>query len=127
MFLSVPVLAAIGVAFFALVVIAVRRRGARDLIAPPPDLAARVQPAAMSAPLAEESVEDELSPAPPAEPCPSEASPASIPALVATLPPEVAEEARLLLGQDRKLDAVKLVRAATGWNLASALEAVDRL
>ena len=52
MYLSLPILAAIGIAFLALLMLALRRRsGSRDLIAPPRSAPPRAAPTA--APIAE--------------------------------------------------------------------------
>jgi large subunit ribosomal protein L7/L12 len=98
-YLSVPVLGALGIAFVALVILAWRRRaGARDLIAPPRQGA----------------------------PAPPRAWPAGA-APIGDLPAHIAEEVRALNAAGRKIDAIRLVRAATGLGLAEAKEMVERM
>jgi len=96
MYVPVPVLAAIGIAFLALLLIALRRRsGERDLIAPP-------------------------------RPAPPSARPAGA-APIGDAPPELAAEVRALLAAGSKIEAIKLVRAATGLGLAEAKDMVERM
>ena len=98
MFVPWPVLIAIGVAFFALLVIAVKRGGGgRDLMAPP-------------------AVETYRAPPPPLAWDPR-----------APLPPEVEAELRALVREGRKIEAVKRVRETTGLGLKEALDLVERL
>ena len=105
MYLPVPVLAAIGVAFLVLALLAFRRRGGeRDLIAPP----------RLGAPMAPPRAE-------PPRPWPAGAAP------IGDLADEIAGEVRELLAAGRKLEAIKLVRAATGMGLAEAKEMVERM
>lgn len=105
MYLPVPVLAAIGVGFLVLVLLAWRRRGGeRDLIAPP-------RPGA---------------PMPPPRAEPPRAWPAGA-APIGDLAEEVAGEVRKLLAAGHKIEAIKLVRAATGLGLAEAKEMVERM
>ena len=105
MYLPVPVLAALGIAFLVLALLALRRRGGeRDLIAPP-----RPGP---------------VPPPPRAEP------PRSWPAGAAPIGDLAAEldgEVRALLAAGRKIEAIKVVRAATGMGLAEAKELVERM
>lgn len=94
----VPVLVAIAAAFLVLLLLALRRRsGARDLIAPPPGYV------------------------PPARPWPAGAAP------IGDLPPDLAAEVRALLAQGDKIEAIKLVRAATDLGLAEAKQLVERI
>jgi hypothetical protein len=106
MYLPVPVLAAIGVAFLVLLLLlALRRRGGeRDLIAPPP---ART-------------------PAPPPRAGPAHAWPAGA-APIGDLAEDVAGEVRASLAAGNKIEAIKLVRAATGLGLAEAKDIVERM
>jgi hypothetical protein len=100
----VPVLVAIAAAFLVLLFLALRRRsGSRDLIAPPRD--ATPPPRYV----------------PPARPWSAGAAP------IGDLPPDLAAEVRALLAQDDKIEAIKLVRAATGLGLAEAKEMVERM
>ena len=105
MYLSVPVLVAIAAAFLVVLLLALRRRsGSRDLIAPPRD----------ATPPPPRYV-------PPARPWPAGAAP------IGDLPPDLAAEARALLAQGDKIEAIKLVRAATGLGLAEAKQLVERM
>ena len=100
----IPVLVAIAAAFLVLLLLALRRRsGAGDLIAPPP-IAATPPPRYV----------------PPARQWPAGAAP------IGDLPPDLAAEVRALLAQGDKIEAIKLVRAATGLGLAEAKELVER-
>ena len=99
--LSLPVLITIGVVLAALILLGLRRGGPRDLVRPPRGLG-RGTPR----------------PAPP---------PVGGGEWPAALPADVEAEVRLLLGQDRKLEAVKLVRAVTGLGLGEAKEFVERM
>jgi hypothetical protein len=100
MYLPMPVLAAIGVSFLALVLLAWRRRGGeRDLIAPP-------RPGV---------------PAQPPRAWPAGAAP------IGDLAEEVAGEVRAQLAAGHKIEAIKLVRAATGLGLAEAKDMVERM
>lgn len=100
MYLPMPVLAAIGIAFLVLILLALRRRsGGRDLIAPP-------RPGA---------------PAPPPPAWPAGAAP------IGALPPEIEAEVRRLLAAGNKIDAIKQVRAATHLGLAEAKTMVERM
>lgn len=91
-------------------VLALRRRsaGRGDLLAPPPSLGGRERPPPSTAP-------------PPPGGWPEGAAP------IHGLPDHVAEEARQLLARNRKIEAVKLVRAATGCSLEEAVERVELL
>ncbi len=105
MFLSIPVLAAIGIAFLVLLVLAMRRRsGDRDLVSPP-----RMG-----------------SPPPPLPPEQRRAWPAGA-APISDLPPELEAEVRGVLSTGNKIEAIKLVRAATGLGLHEAKELVERM
>ena len=100
MYVPLPVFAAVGVLFLVLAFLAVRRRSsARDLIAPPRHPAGTWRSG--------EQV----------------ASPAAIP----VLPPEILEEVRTLVGQGRKIDAIKRVREVTHFGLGEAKDLVERL
>ncbi|MEA3047923.1 MAG: large subunit ribosomal protein [Sphingomonadales bacterium] len=104
MTLSIPVLAAVGVAFLVLLLLALRRRDrARDLVAPP-----RIS-----------------TPAPPPRAAPRAWPEGAAP--IGDVPPDVAAEVRALLGENRKIEAIKIARAATGLSLADAKELVDRI
>jgi len=100
-------LAAIGLAALAALGLALRRRrdAGRDLLAPPP-----FPPPAPPPPLM----------APP-RPWPAGAAP------IGDVPPELERELRELLAAGRKLEAIKLVRAATGLGLAEAKARVERM
>jgi large subunit ribosomal protein L7/L12 len=98
MFVPVPILIAVAAAFLVLLLFALRRRGdSRDLSAPPPRAAP--QPRAW----------------------PAGAAP------IGDLPPDLAAEVRALLDQDRKIEAIKLVRQATSLGLAEAKDMVERM
>jgi hypothetical protein len=100
MYLPVPVLVAVGIAFAILVVFALRRRGGgqRDLIAPPRAGA----------------------------PMPPPAWPAAAPQ-GSGLPPEVEGQVRVLVGAGQKIEAIKLVREATAMGLREAKDLVERM
>ena len=105
MYLPVPVLAALGIVFLILALLAFRRRsGERDLIAPPrfgtPPPAPRAQPGRA---------------------WPAGAAP------IGDLAAEVDGEVRALLAAGRKIEAIKLVRASTRLGLAEAKELVERM
>lgn len=105
MYIPVPAIVAVGAVLLVLLVAAFRRRpGARDLIAPP-----RPGPA----------------PPPPYRP-PPPAWPAGA-APIGDLPTEVADEVRALLAADRKIEAIKIARAATGMSLADVKAMVERM
>jgi hypothetical protein len=104
MYMPVPVLAAIGIAFLVLAWLAFRRRGERDLIAPP-------RPG---------------SPMPPPRAEPPRAWPAGA-APIGDLAAELDGEVRALLAAGNKIEAIKLVRAATGMGLREAKEMVERM
>jgi large subunit ribosomal protein L7/L12 len=99
----IPISALIVAGALALVVLALawrRRRDRRDdLTAPPP---ARAVP-------------------PPPRAWPAAAAP------VGDLPAEVAAEVRELMAADRKIEAIKVARAATGLSLADAKALVERM
>jgi large subunit ribosomal protein L7/L12 len=99
MHVPVPVLIAIGLAVLVLLMLALRRRGGdRDLIAPPP---VRTEPSPRT--------------------WPGGAAP------IGSLPPALEAEVRALLAQNRKIDAIKLVRQVTHLGLGEAKELVERL
>ena len=103
MYIPIPLLAALGIAFLVLVLIVFRRRsGERDLIAPP-------------------SRGPTASSAPPPRALPPAAAPAGD--LTAELPGEVRE----LIAAGRKIEAIKLVRETTGLGLAEAKQLVERM
>jgi hypothetical protein len=104
MYLPVPVLAAIGVAFLVLAWLALRRRGGeRDLIAPPRP--GTLMPAPM----------------PPPRAWPAGAAP------IGDLAAELDGAVRAQLTAGNKIEAIKLVRAATGMGLREAKEMVERM
>jgi large subunit ribosomal protein L7/L12 len=107
MYIPIPVLAAIGVAFLVLVLIALRRRvhGRDDLMGP---RRSSLQSSARSAAAAG----------------PASAAPAPFPS---GLPPALELEARALLEQGKKLEAIKRVREETGVGLTEAKTMVERL
>jgi hypothetical protein len=104
-------IAGVAAAVLLVLVVLLRSRSDRrgDLIAPPPGLGRRARPP----------------PPPPAPPAvgawPEGAAP------IARLADAVGAEARRLLAQGRKIEAIKLVRAATRWDLRTAKEWVERL
>jgi hypothetical protein len=105
MYLPLPVLAVIGVAFLALLLIAFRRRGgARDLIAPPRG----GDPLTPTLPV-------------PLPPWPRTGAP------IGELPEEIERQVRALIAAGEKLEAIKLVRAATGLGLSEAKDLVERM
>ena len=105
MYVPVTVLAALGIAFLILTLLALRRRsGERDLIAPP-----------RPGPLAPTS--RALSPSA----WPAGAAP------IGDVPAELQRELRELVAAGRKIEAIKLVRAATGLGLAEAKDLVERM
>jgi large subunit ribosomal protein L7/L12 len=97
MYLPVPVLIAIAALLLILLVLALRRRGGRPDLTAPPRYA------------------------PPPQAWPAGAAP------VGDLPPDLAAEVRALLAQDRKIEAIKLVRQATHLGLGEAKELVERM
>ena len=100
MFIPLPVLAGAAIVVLVLVLLAFRRRSSRDLVEPPKPNYAGYRPAASSA----------------------------LPPVDATeLPPHVAAEIRLLLSRGNKIEAIKVVRAATHLGLAEAKELVERM
>lgn len=100
MYIPLPVLAAMGVLFLGLLLLAFRRRGgSRDLIAPP---RAGTLPEPMPG-------------------WPGSAAPIDM------LPDEVEAQARALAAAGEKLEAIKLIRAATGLGLSEAKTLVERL
>lgn len=108
MFLPVPVLAAIGLAFLVLLFLAFRRRpGDRDLLAPP--LPGTPAP-----------------PPPTYAPPPPGAWPAGA-APIGDVPEELRQEVRDLLAVGNRIEAIKIVRAATGLGLAEAKSMVERM
>ena len=106
MYVPVPVMAVVGIAIMILVLIAWRRRGIdRDLMAPPP----------FGGP----------APLPRAEP--PQAWPAGAAPIGGALPDEIAGQVRALNAAGRKIEAIKLVRAATGLGLAEAKDLAERM
>jgi hypothetical protein len=106
MYLPVPVLVAIGLAFLVLILLAFRRRsGPRDLMAPPPSPGTFAPPPGT----------------PPSRSWPAGAVP------VGGLPPELEAEVRRLLAAGNKIEAIKQVRAATHLGLAEAKDMVERM
>lgn len=100
MFVPLSVLAGIGIAFLALLLLAFRRRsGERDLMAPPSGGTSARSPRAVQ--------------------------PAS--AAIGDLAGEVDGEIRALIAAGRKIEAIKLVRASTGLGLAEAKDLVERM
>lgn len=100
----IPVLIAVGVALLVPLWVVLRRRGAgRDLIAPP-----------------------RYGTPPPPRQSPPPAWPAGA-AAIGDLPPELEAEVRALLDQNRKIDAIKIVRQATRLGLREAKEMVERM
>ena len=111
--MSPALIVAIAVGVILLVVLAARRSAADrrgDLLGPPRDLAPSSRPAPAQPP-APEPVGD----------WPEGAAP------IGDLADQVADEARRLVRQDRKIEAIKLVRTATRWDLRKAKEWVERL
>jgi len=105
MYLPVPVLVLLGIAFLVLALLAFRRRGAaRDLIAPPRAV-------------------DGLTPTLPVPlpPWPRSSVPAG------ELPEEIDRQVRNLIAAGEKLEAIKLVRAATGLGLSEAKNLVEQM
>jgi hypothetical protein len=102
-------LAILGAGTILLVVILLmRRRGEEnrgDLVRPPPGLGRHTRPTAPSTP----------------------ASGTSSYTPIGEVPAAVAAEARRLMAQNQKLEAVKLVRSATKWDLGEAKDWVERL
>ena len=105
MYLPMPVLVLIGIAFLVLALLAFRRRGGpRDLIAPP-------------------RAGDGLTPTLPVPlpPWPRSAAP------VGELSEEIDAQVRRLVAAGEKLEAIKLIRAATGLGLSEAKNLVERM
>lgn len=94
------------------VLLAWRRRADRrgDLLEPPRNLAASTRPAPLQPPAGASTRNGPEKTAP-----------------IGDLADQVAEEARRLVRQDRKIEAIKLVRTATKWDLRKAKEWVERL
>jgi len=105
MLITLAVAIAVAAVMLAAVLALRRRGGSDDLIAPPRGLSARPRPEP-----------------PPPPPGWSEGA-----APIHGLPDDVAAEARQLLAQNRRIEAVKLVRAATGCSLEQAVERVERI
>jgi large subunit ribosomal protein L7/L12 len=97
MYVSVPVLIAAGAVLLALLALALRRRGRQPDQTDPPRNA------------------------PPPRAWPAGAAP------IGELPPDLAAEVHALLAQDRKIEAIKLVRQATHLGLREAKEMVERM
>ena len=105
MYLPLPIFAALGILFLALVILLVRRRsGDRDLVAPP-RLGA---------------------PTPPPWPASRRQWPADA-APIGDMPEELQREVRALLDSGNKIEAIKLVREATHLGLAEAKQLVERM
>lgn len=107
MYVPMPVLAAIAILFLVLLFFAFRRRsGERDLIAPPNMSQHSARPAMR-----------------PAEhrPWPAGAAP------IGDLADEMRKEVRELVDAGNKIEAIKLVRAATHLGLREAKELVERM
>ena len=105
MFVPMPVLAAIGIAFLVLLLLAFRRRSSdRDLIAPP-----------------------RMGPPPPARRALSQSAWPAGAAPIGDLAAELDGEVRALIAAGRKIEAIKLVRASTGLGLAEAKGLVERM
>jgi hypothetical protein len=102
--LPLPVWIAIGVVLGMLILFGLRRGGPRDLVQPPQGLG--------------QGAPRRASPPPPADGG-GEWSGA--------LPADVEAEVRLLLGQGNKIEAIKIVRAATRMGLGEAKELVERM
>jgi len=106
MYVPIPALIAAGVVLLALLALALRRRGrGTDLTAPPRYATPPPPPRYV----------------PPARPWPAGAAP------IGDLPADLAAEVRALLAEDRKIEAIKLVRQATSLGLAEAKEMVERM
>ena len=108
---------AVAVAVAVVMLLFVLKRRARpgnrgDLLGPPPGLGRTARPAPPPPPAASTLGADSWS---------EGAAP------IGGLPDHVAAEARELLAQHRKLEAVKLIRAATGCSLEQAVDQVERL
>jgi hypothetical protein len=103
--ISAVMVIAIGVAmvsgWIAFAFLLGKKRGGRDLIAPPGDLGGAAPPPRP------------LPPAPPGMPM--------------SLPAEVEAEVRALLAADRKIDAIKKVREITRSSLRDAKDLVERM
>jgi len=104
MTLSMPVLVAIGIAFVALLFFAFRRRGDTSHLMGPPRAGGHA-----SYPQTSRSTP------PPAAPLPG------------GLTPEVEQQVRELIAAGQKINAVKVVRHATGMGLKEALDLVEAL
>lgn len=97
MYVPMPALIAIGFALLVLLALALRRRDREPDLTAPPGYA------------------------PPPRAWPPGAAP------IGDLPPDLAAEVRALLAADRKIEAIKIVRAATNLGLAEAKEMVERM
>jgi len=109
MYLPIPVLAAIGLVVLVLLflLVARRRSGERDLIAPP-------------------RLGTPVPPSPPLQVEPHRAWPAGA-APIGDVPPELEAELRALLATGQKLEAIKQLRAAKRCSLSEAKEMVERM
>jgi len=115
----IPVLVAIAAALPILLLLALRRRGAdRDLIAPPPSLGRTPQ-------FPGEGRDPDL-PLAPLDPGLRRGTSPSGDAPVA-LPEGVEANVRQLIREQRKIEAIKIVRHATGMGLAEAKDYVERM
>jgi hypothetical protein len=105
MYVPVPVLVLLGIAFLVLALLAFRRRGGtRDLVAPPRAGDALVPTLAVPLP-----------------PWPRTAVP------VGELTDEIDAQVRTLIAAGEKIEAIRLVRAATGLGLSEAKTLVERM
>lgn len=96
------------------IVLAMKRRGGEhrgNLLGPPRGLGGAARPA----------------PPPPMASAPAAADWPEAAAPIGDLPDPVAAEARALLANGHKIEAIKLVRAATGCSLGEAVERIERL
>jgi len=106
MYLPMPVLAVLGLLALVLAMLAFRRRsGERDLLGPP-------RPGSFASP--------------PAQAWPSDAAGSGLVGAGAP-PPELLAQLRALCAEGNKIEAIKLLRAATHSSLGEAKEAVERI
>jgi large subunit ribosomal protein L7/L12 len=99
MLVAIPVALVLGSLAFGLA----RRRGDRDLIAPPRDLGATAAAA------------------------PARTVPPAAPGGPMSLPPEVEAEVRALIAQGMKINAIKRVREVTRSGLKEAMDFVEQM
>ena len=105
-------IAGLAAAVLLVVIVMMRRGGADrrgDLLAPPARLGGKSSPPRLEHPTQ------------PPRRWPEGAAP------IAPLADQVDAEVRRLMAQDRKIEAIKLVRAATHWDLRTSKEWVERL